>query len=220
MTRKSINLSDEVYNYLLSVSLKEANILQRLREETASQHYPDMQISPDQGQFMALLIKLLNVKKIIEIGVFTGYSSLCMAMALPDDGKLIACDINEETSAIAKRYWKEAGVDRKIELRLAPATKTMDSLLDLGESGTFDFIFIDAHKPEYKDYFERALKLLRQGAVIAVDNVLWNGNPADPKEMDEDTIAIREFNEFVFNDTRVDISLLSIADGLTLARKR
>ena len=220
MTRKCVNLSDEVYNYLLSVSLKEANILQRLREETALQPCPNLQISPEQGQFMALLIKLLNVKKILEIGVFTGYSSLWMAMTLPDDGKLIACDINEETSAIALRYWKEAGVDRKIDLRLLPATKTMDSLLNMGEGETFDFIFIDAHKPEYKDYFERALRLLRQGAVIAVDNVLWGGNPADPKVMDEDTVAIRDFNEFLYHDTRVDISLLSIADGMTLARKR
>jgi caffeoyl-CoA O-methyltransferase len=168
---------------------------------------------------MALLISMLHVKKVIEIGVFTGYSSLCMAMALPDDGHIIACDINKEYTDIARQYWQKAGVADKIELILAPAIQTLDRLLANGEQCSYDFVFIDADKPEYPDYYERALQLIRKGGLIVIDNVLWYGKPADPDENDKDTLAIRDFNEMLHHDERVNISMLTIADGLTLALK-
>ena len=219
MTRKTLNITDQIYDYLLSVSLKETDVQRELREETAKQPQAMMQISPDQGQFMALLVKLMGAKKIIEIGVFTGYSSLCMAMALPDDGHIVACDINKEYTDIARQYWRKAGVADKIELVLAPAIRTLDKLLAQGEQGTYDFVFIDADKPEYPDYYERSLQLIRKGGLIAIDNVLWYGKPADPVEKDKDTLAIRKFNQKLYQDSRVMISMLTIADGLTLAMK-
>ena len=219
MTRKTLNLTDQVYDYLLSVSLREPEILQQLRAETASHPWARMQISPDQGQFMALLVKILNAKKIIEVGVFTGYSSLCMALALADDGKIIACDINEEDTTVAQRYWQQAGVEHKVALRLAPALETMDALIEKGKQDTYDFVFIDGDKSEYRDYYERSLVLLRSGGLITVDNVLWSGKPADPLNTDKDTTAIRDFNSFLHNDMRIEISMLAIGDGLTLARK-
>ncbi|MBI4005243.1 MAG: class I SAM-dependent methyltransferase [Gammaproteobacteria bacterium] len=219
MSRKTINLTDDLYAYLLSISLQESAIQRELREETAKHPMAMMQIAPEQGQFMALLIQLINAKNIIEIGVFTGYSTLCMAMALPDDGRIIACDINEDYTNIAGKYWQKAGVAGKIELRLAPAIEIMDELLDRGQAGHYDFVFIDAEKSEYLDYYERALKLLRPGGLITIDNVLWSGKPANPEELDKDTVAIRDFNKRLFKDTRVNISLLPIADGLTLALK-
>jgi predicted O-methyltransferase YrrM len=219
MTRKTLNITDQIYDYLLSVSLKETDVQRELREETAKQPQAMMQISPDQGQFMALLVKLMGAKKIIEIGVFTGYSSLCMAMALPDDGHIVACDINKEYTDIARQYWRKAGVADKIELVLAPAIRTLDKLLAQGEQGTYDFVFIDADKPEYPDYYERSLQLIRKGGLIAIDNVLWYGKPADPVEKDKDTLAIRKFNQKLYQDSRVMISMLTIADGLTLALK-
>jgi predicted O-methyltransferase YrrM len=220
VSRNSINLTEEVYDYLLSVSLRESAILQQLREETASHKMASMQISPEQGQFMALLVKMLGAKRIIELGVFTGYSSLCMALALPADGKIIACDVSEEYTSIAKRYWQQAGVSDKIDLRLAPGLETLAALLADDEAETFDFVFIDAIKEEYKDYYEQALKLIHPGGVIGIDNVLWGGSVANPEKHDEETVAIREFNEHVHNDERVDLSMIPIGDGLTLARKR
>ena len=219
MSRKTINLTDELYAYLLSVSLQESAIQRELREETANHPMAMMQIAPEQGQFMALLIQLINAKNIIEIGVFTGYSTLCMAAVLPNDGQIIACDIDAETTAIARRYWKKAGVAQKINLKLAPAIATLDELLASGQEGHYDFVFIDAEKSEYIDYYERALKLVRPGGLITIDNVLWSGKPANPKEQDKDTVAIRCFNEHIFNDSRIKISMLPLADGLTIALK-
>ena len=219
MTRKNINLTDEVYDYLLSVSLKETDIQRDLRNYTATHKMAMMQIAPDQGQFMALLVRLMQAKNIIEIGVFTGYSTLCMAMALPDDGHIVACDINKEYTDIARQYWQRAGVAEKIELVLAPAIQTLDRLINNGRQEHYDFVFIDADKPEYPDYYERALQLLRPGGLIAVDNVLWYGKPANPDEMDKDTAAIRNFNQQLYNDRRVTISMLAVADGLTLVLK-
>lgn len=219
MKRKTINITDQLYDYLLSVSLKETEFQRELRAETAKQPQAIMQVGPDQGQLMAMLIRLMHAKKIIEIGVFTGYSSLCMALAMPDDGHIVACDINKEYTDIARQYWRKAGVADKIELVLAPAIRTLDKLLAQGEQGTYDFVFIDADKPEYPDYYERALQLIRKGGLIAIDNVLWYGKPADPDEKDKDTLAIRKFNQKLYQDSRVMISMLTIADGLTLALK-
>jgi caffeoyl-CoA O-methyltransferase len=179
-----------------------------------------MQIAPDQGQFMALLIRLIGAKKALEVGVFTGYSSLCIALALPPDGKLIACDISEEYTSIAKRYWQKAGVTDRIDLRIAPALETLDQLLVAGQANTFDFAFIDADKENYTNYYERALQLVRPGGLIAVDNVLWGGAVADPSVQDESTQAIRAFNQKLHRDERVSLSLVTIADGLTLAMKQ
>ena len=178
-----------------------------------------MQISPDQGQFMAMLVRLIVPKKIVEVGTFTGYSSLVMALALPENGKIVACDISEKFTRKARRFWKEAGVADKIELRLGHARETLEMMLNEGLSETFDMAFIDADKENYKIYYEKCLELLRPGGLILIDNVLWYGRPADPDASDADTVAIREFNKFLYKDHRVDISLLSVGDGLTLARK-
>jgi caffeoyl-CoA O-methyltransferase len=178
-----------------------------------------MQITPEQGQFMGLLSRMLNARKALEIGVFTGYSSIAVALALPDDGKLIACDVSETYTAVARRYWREAGVEHKIDLRLAPALDTLDRLIAKGESGTFDFAFIDADKKNYENYYERCLTLLRKGGVIAVDNVLWDGKVADFAVQDTDTKAIRAFNQKLHGDSRIALSMLPIGDGLTLACK-
>jgi len=219
VSNKTIQVTDQLYEYLLSVSLREPDILRRLREETATIPMSQMQIAPEQGQFMALLVQLMGVRKALEIGVYTGYSSLSVALALPDDGRLVACDINEDWTAIARRYWHESGVDEKIDLRLAPALQTLDGLIDGGEEFSFDFAFIDADKENYQTYYERCLQLLRPGGLIAVDNVLWSGSVIDSKDQDADTLAIREFNLKLREDKRVVISLLPLADGLTLALK-
>lgn len=220
MSKKTIGLDNQLYSYLLSVSLRESDILRRLREETATHPYSMMQIAPEQGQFMSLLVQLLGAKKTLEVGVFTGYSSLCVALGLPPDGKVIACDISEEYTSIARRYWKEAGVADKIDLRIAPALETLDKLLSEGQAGTFDFAFIDADKENYEGYYERSLQLIRPGGLIAVDNVLWSGRVADPQVQDKSTQAIRDFNQKLHDDERVTLSLVPIADGLTLALKR
>ncbi|MGF1542828.1 MAG: class I SAM-dependent methyltransferase [Pleurocapsa sp.] len=217
---KNSGLNSRVYNYLLSVSVREAEILTQLRKETNRHPMSVMQISPDQGQFMGLLVQLLGAKKTLDIGVFTGYSSLVVALALPSDGRVIACDVDAESTAIARRYWSNAGVADRIDLRLAPALETLDSLLAAGEAGSFDFAFIDADKKNYPNYYERALELLRPGGVIAIDNVLWSGRVADPEDTDKRTIAIRQFNQQLYQDRRVQISMLPIADGLTLAMKQ
>ena len=220
MTRRTQSLSEELYQYLLRVSLRDRDVLRRLREETATHERATMQIGPDQGQFMGLLLELIGAKNVLEVGTFTGYSALAMALALPQDGRLIASDINEEWTSIGRRYWEEAGVSHKIDLRLGPAGGTLEALLEEGRGGTFDFAFIDADKTGYDVYYERVLELLRPGGLVAVDNTLWEGKVADPTETDPDTEAIRAFNLKVRSDERVTLSLVPIGDGLTLARKR
>ncbi|MGJ0605672.1 class I SAM-dependent methyltransferase [Cylindrospermopsis raciborskii] len=219
MTKQTLGLGTDLYNYLLRNSLREVEILSELRQETAKLPMSIMQISPEQGQFMALLIKILGAKKTLDIGVFTGYSSLVVALSLPDDGKIIACDISEEYTSMARIYWQRAGVADKIDLQLAPALETLDKLLAAGEAGTFDFAFIDADKANYENYYERSLELIRPGGLIAVDNVLWSGRVADPEIQDNQTSKIRAFNQKVHQDSRITLSLVPIADGLTLARK-
>ena len=213
-------ISDPLYDYLLSVSLREPELLQALRQETASHPMSQMQIAPEQGQFMALLVKLMGAKQALEVGVFTGYSSLCVALALPDDGKLTACDVSEDYTHIARRYWEAAGVSHKIDLQIAPALETLDHLLAAGAAGRYDFAFIDADKSSYPDYYDRTLQLLRPGGLMAIDNVLWSGRVADPQEQDNRTRLIRQFNEMLHQDERISLSVLAIADGLTLALKR
>lgn len=213
-------ISDQLYNYLLSVSLREPEVLQKLRQETATHPMSQMQIAPEQGQFMMLLVQLMGAKKALEVGVFTGYSSLAVALALPSDGKLIACDVSEDYTAMARRYWHLAGVDHKIDLRIAPALETLDSLLAEGQANTFDFAFIDADKSNYPGYYDRALELVRPGGLIAIDNVLWSGRVADPQQQDNRTQAIRAFNQKLHQDEQIFLSMVTIADGLTLALKK
>lgn len=220
MTNQTIGLDSQLYQYLCRVSLREPEILQQLRQETATHPQARMQIAPEQGQFMALLLQLMGAKKVLEIGVFTGYSSLAMALALPSDGKLIACDVNETSTAIARRYWEKAGVQAKIQLHLAPALETLAQLLARGEANSFDFVFIDADKNNYLAYYEKALTLIRPGGLIAIDNVLWYGRVADPNNQDNLTLVLRQFNDYLSGDQRVSLSLIPIADGLTLALKR
>jgi len=220
MGKKTLDLNDRLYDYLLNVSLRETPALKALREETDRHEMARMQISADQGQFMALLLKLISAKHVIEIGTFTGYSTLVMAQALPDNGKIIACDISSEWTSIGQRYWQQANMADKIDLRLAPALETLDQLISEGQYDCFDFAFIDADKTNLENYFERSLKLIRPGGLIAIDNVLWGGSVIDPNNQTEDTVAIRHINQQVLTDARVDISLVPIGDGLTLARKR
>lgn len=220
MSNRTIALNAQLYEYMLHISLREPEILWRLRQETSQLDKAVMQISPEQGQFMSLLIRMLGVRRAIEVGVFTGYSSLCVALAMPAHGELVACDINSEWAEIAQRHWQEAGVDSKIQLRLGPALDTLQQLLTNGEAELFDFAFIDADKTNYQNYYEACLRLVRPGGVIAIDNVLWGGSVVDQSEQDEETVAIRQFNETLRQDERVDISLLPIGDGLTLARRK
>jgi len=220
MSRASFLLPERLAEYYAGVAVREPPLFAELRRETAKLPQAVMQIAPEQGQLMAILVRLMGAKRCIEVGVFTGYSSLAVASALPDDGELLACDVSEEWCAIARRYWQKAGVDRKIRLVLAPAVQTLDRELAAGKAGAYDFAFIDADKPAYPDYLERCLKLLRPGGLIAVDNTLWSGRVADPAERDKDTEALRAFNTRVSRDERVDLCLVPIADGLTLLRKR
>ena len=219
MGKQTLGLEQNLYNYLLSVSLREPEILQQLRQETDRHPQSQMQISPEQGQFMALLVKLMNAKKTLEVGVFTGYSSLVVALALPTDGKVVACDVSEEYTAIARRYWQLAGVADKIDLHIAPAIDTLDRLLANGEAESFDFAFIDADKSSYDDYYERGLQLVRPGGLIAIDNVLWSGRVGDRDVQDNRTNKIRALNQKLHQDSRITLSLVPIADGLTLALK-
>ena len=211
---------ERTYKYLLDTSIREPEVARRLREETQQMQNAQMQIGPDQGQFMQLLVQLVRARKTLEVGVFTGYSALWVALGLPDEGRIVACDISEEYTAVGRRYWKEAGVDKKIDLRLGPALETLDSLLEADQAGTFDFAFIDADKTNYQNYYERALKLLRAGGLIAIDNTLWSGKVADDKVDDADTVAIRQLNKKLHRDERVTLSMLTVGDGLTLAMKR
>jgi len=215
-----LTIDAPLWDYMRRVTLREPDVLRRLREETASHPQANMQISADQGQFMALLVRMLDARRTLEVGVFTGYSSLSVALALPDDGRIIACDINDEYTSVARRYWREAGVDRKIDLRLRPALETLDDLIATGQGNRFDFAFIDADKANYANYYERALVLVRPGGVIAVDNVLWYGRVIDEAVQDADTKAIRAFNEKLHADDRIWLSMLPVRDGLTLAVKK
>lgn len=220
MSIKYLALNDQIYEYLQAASLREHDALRRLRAETAAMTEANMQIAPEQGQLMALLVQLLNAKKTLEVGVFTGYSSLAVALALPEGGRVVACDVSEEWTAVARRYWREAGVADRIDLRLAPALDTLDALLRDGQAGSFDFAFIDADKSNYDAYYERSLELLRAGGLVCIDNVLWSGRVADAGVTDEDTAAIRALNRKLHGDERVALSLIPVADGLTLALKR
>jgi len=217
---RRLQITDEIHRYLVEHSVREPEVLARLRAATASLPQAQMQIGPEQGQLMALLAKLVGARRCIEIGVFTGYSSLAVALALPEDGRILACDVSEEWTAIARRFWREAGVEHKIELKLQPATRTLEQLLAAGEAGRYDFAFIDADKPSYDTYYELLLKLLRPGGLIALDNTLWSGHVADPNNRDPNTVALRALNDKLHRDERVDLSLLPVGDGLTLARKR
>ncbi len=220
MSANTLNLTPAVYAYYQKHAFRDSAILKKLREQTHKMSAGNMQISPEQGQFMALLVELIQAKKTLDIGVFTGYSALCVALALPPDGKVVGCDINVEWTKIARRFWEEAGVSDKIDLRLGPAVETLQTLIDENEAGTFDFAFIDADKKNYLEYYEKAFTLLRKGGLIAIDNVLWGGDVADPSENDENVQMIRQVNETLLLDDRVTISMLPIGDGLTLARKR
>ena len=219
MSKQTLGLEQNLYDYLLAVSLREPTILTQLRQETAQMPRSIMQISPEQGQFMALLIKLIGAKRTLEVGVFTGYSSLVVALALPADGKIVACDVSEEYTSVARRYWQQAGVADKIDLHIAPALETLDKLLTAGEAGSFDFAFIDADKGNYDNYYERSLELIRPGGLIAIDNVLWSGKVADIEVQDNQTNKIRDLNRKLHQDSRITLSLVPIADGLTLAMK-
>lgn len=217
---QTMYLTEDLYNYMLSHSLRESEVARRLRRETSKHERASMQISPDQAQFMAFLVKLINARRTLEIGVFTGYSALVVALALPADGEIVACDVSEEWTSTARRYWREAGVNHKITLRLAPALETLTDLIDSGQEETFDFAFIDADKENYEPYYEYCLRLVRRGGLIAVDNVFWDGNVIDDSIRDEETQAIRRLNQALHQDSRVDISLIPLGDGLSLLRKK
>lgn len=219
MTRQTLPLDDLLYEYLLANSLREHPELAALREATRTHPRASMQIAPEQGQLMALLVKLLGARRTIEIGVFTGYSALAVALALPDDGRILACDISDEYTRVAREYWQRAGVAHKIELVLAPAAQTLAARIAAGEAGTYDFAFIDADKTGYDGYYEQCLQLLRAGGLIAIDNVLRGGAVARPADSD-DTRALQALNAKLHRDERIDLALVPIADGLTLARKR
>ncbi len=220
MSNRTLPLDDRLYEYLLAHSLREPPALAKLRAETASHPKVNMQIAPEQGQFMQMLVRILGARRAIEVGVFTGYSSLAVVLAMPPDGRLLACDISEEYTSIARRHWRAAGVDDRIELVIAPAKATLDARLAAGEAGRYDFAFIDADKTGYLAYYERLVELVRPGGLIVVDNTLWGGDVADPANRDPDTVALREFNDVLLADSRIDLSLLPLGDGLTLARRR
>ena len=220
MSVATITMTEALYDYLLKTTLREPELLARLRHETAGLPSGGMQISPEQGQLMGLLIELIGARRSLEVGVFTGYSSTVVALALPPEGRLVACDVSAEWTDVARRYWREAGVESKIELHVRPALQTLDALLAAGDAGSFDFAFIDADKPNYDAYYERCLTLLRPGGLVAVDNTLWNGAVSDETDQRETTRAIRALNVKLAADSRVTASLVPIGDGLYLARKR
>ena len=220
MTNRTLNLDAALHQYLLDVSLREMPLLKRLREETAQLSMARWQIAPEQGQFMALLVQLTGARRIVEVGTFTGYSALCMAQAMPADGRLICCDLPGEYNSIAERYWHDAGVAERIDLRLAPALETLSALERGGQSESFDLIFIDADKANYRVYLEHALVLVRLGGLILFDNVLWSGRVLEQSPESADTRAIQALNRGLLRDSRIDLSLLPLGDGLTLCRKR
>jgi len=220
MSSSTIGLNNELRKYMLDVSFRDDEILKQLREETLTLKEAQMQISPEQGAFLSILTKILNAKKTLDIGVFTGYSSLVVARELPDDGSVVACDTSIEWTSIAKKYWKLAGVDNKVGLHLAPARETLEKLIEDGQASTYDFSFIDADKINYQSYYEYSLTLVKPGGIIAVDNVLWSGQVIDEYDSEPATRAIRSFNEQLYQDDRVSISMVPIGDGLTLAYKK
>ena len=220
MSNKTLGLSDAVHAYLLEVGVREPDVLRRLRAETEAMPQHSMQIAPEQGAFMHLVVALMGARRCLEIGTFTGYSSTAVATALPPDGLLVCCDVSTEWTDVARRSWAEAGVTDRIDLRIGPAVDTLDALVAAGESGTYDFAFIDADKRSYAAYYERVLQLLRPGGLVAIDNVLWGGDVADPSVDDDDTRAIRALNDLIAADERVTLAMLPLADGVTLARKR
>jgi predicted O-methyltransferase YrrM len=230
MSITQTGVSEDLTRYIRSVTVRDSGLFQRLREETAKLPNAMMQISPEQGQFMDMLVRLIGAKRTLEVGVFTGYSSTTVALALPEDGKIIACDVSEEYTSVARRYWREAGVEHKIDLRLGPAVETLDALAAQNkaaqnkdaqnEANSFDFAFIDADKENYDHYYECALKLLRPGGLIVIDNVLWHGKVLDESIQDADTVAIRALNEKLHHDERVWLSMVAVGDGMTLACKR
>ena len=220
MSNRTIALDDRLHAYLLAHSLRESALKRHLRKVTAREDLARMQIAPEQGQFMALLVELIGARRILEVGTFTGYSALCMAEVMPADGELICCDVSEEWTEVGRPFWREAGVEDRIDLRIAPALETLDALIAEGRAGQFDLVFVDADKGNYTNYYERCLALVRPGGLMLFDNTLWDGRVADPEEQDEDTCAIRALNDQLLGDERVSISLVPIGDGLTLARKR
>ncbi len=219
MSTRSFLVPDEIYDYILSVSLRETPVQRQLREATSAMPMARMQTGADQLQFLQLLAKTITARRCLEIGVFTGASALAVALALPPDGRIVACDVSEEYTAVAKEFWERAGVAEKIDLRLAPAIGTLDKLIAAGECN-YDFAYIDADKAHYDEYYERVLRLLRSGGLMAIDNMLWGGAVTNPEEDDADTVALRNLNAKIGRDERVDASLLSIGDGLSVVRKR
>jgi predicted O-methyltransferase YrrM len=221
MSNKTIGIPDQLYEYLLEVGVREPEVLRRLRDETAALPQHDMQIAPEQGAFMAMLVRLMGASRCIEVGTFTGYSSTAVALALPPDGTVLCCDVSTDWTDVARRYWAEAGVDDKIELRIGPAVQTLDSLVAEGRQASYDFAFVDADKAGYGSYYERLLQLVRPGGVIAFDNVFYDGEVLDPEPADDADLAmIQQLNRSLATDDRVDISMVPIADGLTLVRIR
>lgn len=220
MTNTTLAMNERLQRYLVENTVREAAVLARLRQLTAKMPQASMQIAPEQGQLLQLLVRLIDARRCLEVGTFTGYSALAVALAMPGDGRIVACDVSAEWTAIARRFWAEAGVDSRVDLRLAPALATLDGLLADGHGSSFDFAFIDADKTNYVAYYERVVELLRPGGLLAVDNVLWGGDVADPAVQDTETNAIRALNDRARDDARVDISLVPIGDGLLLARKR
>ncbi len=220
MSNRTLPLTDSLYDYLLNHSLRENEVQSRLREATRAMPEANMQIAPEQGQFMAMLVELMDAKRLLEVGSFTGYSTLCMAQALPPEGRIVACDLSREWTGMGASYWKEAGVLERIDLRIGPAIDTLDDLLDDGQAETFDLAFVDADKENYLNYYERCLRLVRPGGLILFDNVLWGGEVANLDKQDTDTQAIRALNQALHNDQRISLSLVPIGDGLSLARRR
>ena len=220
MSNQITQVTPELYQYLLSISVQEHPLLLELRKETKKLYTANMQIAPEQGQFLQLIIKLLGAINVIEVGTYTGYSSLAMALALPKNGKIIACDTNESWTSIAKSFWGMAGVQEKISLKLAPAKETLEKLIAMGQAESFDLVFIDADKINYQAYYEKSLKLIKDGGLIIIDNVLWDGKVANDNDCDAQTQCIKDFNSYISQDKRVDISLIPLGDGLMLARKK
>ena len=220
MSNRTIGVSDALAAYVVEVGTREPDVLTRLREETAAIPQHGMQVAPEEGAFLAMLVELTGARRCIEVGTFTGYSSTAVALALPEDGRLVCCDVSEEWTSVARRYWAEAGVAGKVDLRIGPAADTLDGLLADGEEATYDFAFVDADKAGYDGYYERLLRLVRPGGLIALDNTLWSGKVIEPDSDDKDTRAIRALNAKLAVDDRVSLSLVPIADGVTLARRR
>lgn len=220
MSTRTYQIGEELHRHLLETTIRDLDVLRRLRVKTAQMAEGGMQISPEQGQFMQFLIRATGAKRALEIGTFTGYSALVVALALPEEGQLVACDVSDEYTSVGRPFWREAGVDHKIDLRLGPGVDSLQAMIDNGEAGSFDFAFIDADKPNYGRYYELCLQLVRPGGVIGIDNTLWGGRIADHSAQDESTRMIRSLNEKIRNDSRVDMSLVPIGDGLMLACKR